>query len=384
MKKPKLVRITTVPISLNLLIRGQMAFMQEKGFDVYTASADGPEIAELTSREKVPHKIVKMTRKITPAADARALWSLVHWFRSLKPDIVHSHTPKAGLLAMTAARIAGVPHRLHTVAGMPLMEASGAKRALLEKAESMTYACSTRIYPNSHNLKKFIEENFGMNNAKMKVLGAGSSNGIDTDYFSKTDVITREAREIRKNYNIPEDDIVFTFVGRIVRDKGINELVAAFRNISQENENVRLMLVGPFEDHLDPVSDETRNEIKSNSSIITTGFQSDIRPFLAASDIFVFPSYREGFPNVVLQASCMELCCIVSDINGCNEIVQNGENGIIVSPKNTVQLQEVMDRLAEDADFRKVCGQEARKRVVENYRQDVLWENIYQEYASLL
>ncbi len=384
MKKPKLVRITTVPISLNLLIRGQMKFMREKGFEVYTASAEGPEIDELTTREGVPHKIFPLTRKITPLTDTRALWELVRWFREVQPDIVHSHTPKAGLIAMMAARMAGVPHRLHTVAGMPLMESSGAKRAILERVEALTYACSTRVYPNSYNLKEFIQANFSVSPDKIKVLGAGSSNGIDTSWFERTPDIEVRARQIRQQYDIPENAPVFCFIGRIVQDKGINELTAAFREVIKSEPSARLLLVGPFEDHLDPVTIETRKEITNNPAIITTGFQSDIRPFLAASNVFVFPSYREGFPNVVLQASCMELPCIVSNINGCNEIIEDGVNGRIIPPKESAPLARAMVELLENANLRCRWGGAARSRVVMDFEQSVLWEKIHNEYLSLL
>ncbi len=384
MSKPKLVRITTVPISLNLLIRGQMKYMKEHGFEVYTASSDGPEIPELTEREGVPHKAFSLTRKITPVTDTGTLYAMTRWFRDLKPDIVHSHTPKAGLLAMMAARMAGVPHRLHTVAGMPLMESTGAKRKILERAEALTYACATRVYPNSNNLKAFIEDNFSVAADKIKVIGAGSSNGIDTAHFERTEIIENEAADVRRRYQIAKDDLVFGFVGRIVRDKGINELVQAFTGVLEKEPHAWLFLVGPFEDHLDPVSEETRERIRTNPRIVTTGFQKDIRPFLAACDVFVFPSYREGFPNVVLQAACMELPCIVSDINGCNEIITDGESGKIVPAKDSVALALAMEELAVNANLRCRLAGKAHSEVVRKYEQSVLWEKLRKEYLSLL
>lgn len=384
MKKPKLVRVTTVPISLNLLIRGQMNYMREQGFEVFTASADGPEIADLTSREGVPHKTFPLTRKITPVTDTRALIKMTRWFRELKPDIVHSHTPKAGIIAMMAARLAGVPHRLHTVAGMPLMETSGLKRVVLERVEALTYACATRVYPNSYNLKTFIEENFSLPADKLHVIGQGSSNGIDSKYFERSEKLDQAGRKVREEYGIDDDAVVFCFVGRIVRDKGINELVEAFVQVLEHQPGAILMLVGPFEDDLDPVSPETRKHINEHPDIITTGFQSDIRPFLAASNVFVFPSYREGFPNVVLQAACMELPCIVTDINGCNEIVEDDVTGSIVPPKQMEPLAGAMKELAENATLRCRWSGALRQRVVQNFEQVRFWENLRNEYLTLL
>lgn len=384
MDKGKLVRITTVPISLNLLIAGQMKYMSDHGFQVFTASADGPEIAELTRREGVPHKKFPLTRKITPLTDLLALWQLVVWFRKLKPDIVHTHTPKAGLLGMMAARIAGVPHRLHTVAGMPLMEKTGMTRTILEYAEALTYKCATRVLPNSHSLGDFITREFNIDTRKLKVIGKGSSNGIDTTHFKRTEEMESQAAEIRQKYHLPATGPVFCFVGRIVQDKGINELIEAFSHLSKTQPDARLLLVGLFEDDLDPVLPSTRSVIKANERIITPGFQRDIRPFLAASDVFVFPSYREGFPNVVLQAACMGLPCIVSDINGCNEIIQHMESGLVVPPKDAQALESAMVTLAKDADLRETFGNEARKNVVRDFEQSTLWEQLYNEYLSLL
>jgi glycosyltransferase involved in cell wall biosynthesis len=384
MKKPKLVRITTVPISLNLLIRGQMKFMREKGFEVLTASADGPEIAEVTEREGVSHTLFPMTRKITPYTDTKALWQLTSWFREVRPDIVHSHTPKAGLLAMTAARLAGVPHRLHTVAGMPLMETTGVKRSILNLTESQTYRFATRVYPNSSALRDFIAAEFPSAIPKLKVIGKGSSNGIDTSHFQRTPEVLAEADSIRKKYHLTDNRPVFCFVGRMVRDKGINELIAAFLKVLKKTPSARLLLVGPYEHDLDPLLPETHQEIQRNDAIITAGFQKDIRPFLAASDIFVFPSYREGFPNVVLQASCMRLPCIVTDINGCNELITDGENGLIVPPKDAEALENAMHTLAEHSELREAYGKEARERVVADYEQAAIWEQLYEEYNALL
>jgi len=384
MKPLKLVRITTVPISLDLLLRGQLKFMKEQGFEVLTASADGPEIPVFIKREGVAHKIFPLTRKITPFIDMKAVVSLKNWLKDVNPDIVHTHTPKAGLIGMMAALWAGVPHRLHTVAGMPLMEETGAKRKILEAAERVTYACATNVYPNSFNLKSFIEENITVDSDKLKVIGRGSSNGIDTDFFSSKSGIRKSAETLRKGLGIRETDIVFCFVGRIVKDKGINELVRAFAELKKEISNIHLVLVGPFEDDLDPVAPATKDTIQTDKRIHSVGFQEDIRPYLAISDVFTFPSYREGFPNVVLQAACMELPLIVSDINGCNEIVDHDETGLIIPPKDGKSLFEAMHILATDADRRERLGREARKSVVKNYSQNAIWTALLEEYRSLL
>jgi glycosyltransferase involved in cell wall biosynthesis len=358
--------------------------MKEQGFEVYTASADGPEIPSFTEREGVPHKTFPLTRKITPFIDMRAVFAIKSWLKEIQPDIVHTHTPKAGLIGMMAATWAGVPHRLHTVAGMPLMEETGTKRRILEAAERVTYAFANRVYPNSYNLKDFIQQNIPVDQEKLKVIGQGSSNGIDTDYFSSSEYIRKEARTLRKGLRIGENDIVFCFVGRVVKDKGINELIRAFLDLKKEISNIHLVMVGPYEEDLDPVKRETRAAIEEDHHIHGVGFQSDIRPYLAMSDVFTFPSYREGFPNVVLQAACFELPLIVTDINGCNEIVEHDETGLIIPPKNEKALFETMYYLATESKHRKRLGEAARRLVVKNYSQAKVWQALLDEYNSLL
>jgi glycosyltransferase involved in cell wall biosynthesis len=393
--KPRLLRITTVPISLKLLLRGQVNYFQKKGFEVLTVSAGGSEVNELLT-EGIPHQLVPMTRKITPIQDLICLWKLIRVIHTFKPDIVHTHTPKAGLLGMIAAWLCRVPARFHTVAGLPLMESKGFKRSLLKVTERITYYCAHRVYPNSKGLLEFIVNEFQISDSnyqtgvdssskdsKFQIIGRGSSNGIDTLHFFRTPELLEEARAIRVRYQIPEGTIVFSFVGRIVRDKGIVELVEAFKRIST-SQDVRLMLVGSFEQDLDPLPDKMIQFINDSRLVIKAGFQPDVRPWLLASDAFVFPSYREGFPNVVMQAACLEIPSIVSDINGCNEIIEDKVSGLIVPPKNVHVLFDAMLMLAKEKDKRLLFGSKARQFVIDNFDQQHVWEEIYKEYTGYL
>lgn len=378
--KPRLLRITTVPISLKLLLRGQLEFMQEQGFEVLAVSASGPETAYITSRG-IQHKVIEMTRKITPVQDIVSLIKLVALILEFRPDIVHTHTPKAGLLGMMAAWICRVPTRFHTVAGLPLMEATGLKRKLLLFTEQITYACSTAVYPNSQGLLDFIKSNVPAGRKKSAVIGKGSSNGIDSTFFSASESVKKEAAVVRSQHSIRADETVFCFVGRIVRDKGIDELVEAFERIDG-NIPARLLLVGPFEDDLDPVSAKTRNSIENNERIITLGYQNDVRPAMAASDVFVFPSYREGFPNVVMQACCLQLPSIVSNINGCNEIIKDQVTGLIIPVKNADSVYQAMKFMTDNSESRRDFAARARKFVVENFDQQYLWNLLLAEYKK--
>lgn len=382
MQKPKLIRITTVPLSLEKLLEGQLSFMKDH-FEVIAVSSDKERLKRFGKKEGLRVFNVELTRKITPLKDLKALYKLYRFFKEEKPDIVHTHTPKAGIIGMTAAYFARVPIRLHTVAGLPLMEASGMKRFILNSVERATYRYATKVYPNSRGLMEFIlKEKFTKPN-KLKIIGSGSSNGIDTRYFSPAHFSEDELKQKRAELKIPEADFVFVFVGRIVRDKGVNELVSAFSRLRDKYSDVSLLLVGPFENDLDPLLPVTNFEIEKNEKIICTGFVSDVRPYFALSDVLAFPSYREGFPNVVMQACAMEIPAIVSDINGCNEIVTNGENGRIIPVKDSEALLAAMQKMIEDDNLYKKIKGNSRKRIKTEFEQKEIWSLLLKEYNSL-
>ena len=384
----KLIRITTVPLSLKVLLKGQLRFMASNGFDVKGVSSEGEELREVHENEGIAVEAITMSRKITPFQDLKSLWEMWNFLRKEKPQIVHTHTPKAGIIGMLAARLAGVPHRLHTVAGLPLMEATGTKRKILNFVEKLTYSSATRVYPNSKGLYDFILQNNFTQSNKLKIIANGSSNGIETTFFSPDQVTELERVTLREKLNIQPDDFVFVFVGRIVSDKGINELIKAFSQLQAVENNeptgIKLLLVGGLENDLDPLNPETLAEINQNKDIISVGFQQDVRSFFAIADTLVFPSYREGFPNVVMQAGAMGLPSIVSDINGCNEIIVEGKNGLIIPPKNVEKLKEKMLTLAKDKNLYTRLKGNSRRMIENRYEQSVVWNALLEEYEGLL
>jgi glycosyltransferase involved in cell wall biosynthesis len=383
----KLIRITTVPISLKVLLKGQLHFMSSKGFYVLGVAAPGKDLDEVSQAEGIQIHPVPMTRTISPFADLMSLWNFYNFCKKQKPAIVHSHTPKAGIIGMLGAKLAGVPVRLHTVAGMPLMEATGIKRKVLDFVEKLTYRAATKVYPNSRGLYDFILDHNFTQKDKLAVLANGSSNGIDTSFFSQAHFTEADKENLRKSLGIHEKDFLFIFVGRLVGDKGLNELISAFVNLSKSTaatKPVKLLLVGPFESELDPLNQKTLVEIKNNLNIISVGFQKDIRPYMAISDALVFPSYREGFPNVVMQAGAMGLPSIVSDINGCNEIIIEGKNGTIIPVKSAVAIQTAMMRFINDISFFNHLKLNARTMIADRYEQHVVWQAILMEYNTLL
>ncbi|WP_445738579.1 glycosyltransferase family 4 protein [Mariniflexile sp.] len=381
--KKKIIRITTVPMSLIGLLGGQLRYMSTY-FSILGVASRGSknELSSLQKLEGVPTYAIEMTRKITPIKDLVAVYKLYKLFKKERPFIVHSHTPKAGTLSMLAAKLAGVPHRLHTIAGLPLLEATGFKRTVLNTVEKITYACATKIYPNSHGLKHIILEHKFTSNDKLKVIAEGSSNGIDTDRFNPEKFDNEDKnRTLKKSLNIHEEDFVFVFVGRLVSDKGVNELIEAFNKISGTHKNTKLLLLGDYENELDPLFEDTLNSISKNKQIVSTGWVHDVCPYFAISNVLTFPSYREGFPNVVMQAGAMGLPCIVTDINGCNEIIIEGKNGTIIPVKNKdILYDKMLNMLLGHIRFDPgIC----RNLIVSRYQREVVWKALLEEYNHL-
>ena len=249
----------------------------------------------------------------------------------------------------------------------------------------MTYRFATKVYPNSRGLYDFIINENLAKSKKLKIIGQGSSNGIDTQYFNPT--LFRSTRNVlRQDLNIPTNSFVFVFIGRLVGDKGINELCAAFTKLNSQSGNQvsKLLLVGPLETELDPLKSETLQAIEENPNIIAVGYQNDVRPYFATSDALVFPSYREGFPNVVMQAGAMGLPSIVTDINGCNEIIIPELNGLIIPPKNTQALAKTMQLLMEDSKLYQQLKSNARKQITNRFEQQKIWDALLEEYQTLI
>ena len=374
----KVIRACTVPQSIGFVV-GMIPDLT-KEYEVGVLSSPGEEWAMLDKYgDAVKRLEVPMERHISPLRDLRSLWRLVRVFRRERPDMVHSMTPKAGLLCMLAAWITRVPVRVHMFTGLVFPTATGLKRRILMATDRLTCACATHVLPEGEGVKRDLLDN-GITRKPIKVLGYGNCRGIDLDRFDPTlPEVQAEAAKLRK----PE---VFTFIaiGRLVGDKGINELVAAFSRLNRELPATRLILVGPQEKELDPLSPATLSEIESNPAIEAVGNQADVRPWLIAADCHVLASYREGFPNVVIEAGAMGLPQIVTDINGANEIIINGRNGVIVPPKNADAIHASMSRMATDPAFRSVLAANARSLIASRYEQTYVRRCLYDFYHEIL
>lgn len=380
MKKIKLFRTSTVPVSLNVLLKGQLNFLNQY-FEVTAISGEGEALDEVHSREKVKIHALEMERKISPIKDFISLVKLYWYFRKEKPQIIHSITPKAGLLTMLAGKLAGVPIRMHTFTGLIFPSKTGLMQKLLISMDRLLCWSATHIYPEGKGVKKDLEA-FKITKKPLKIIANGNVNGIDLEYFTSLQITEEQKQDLRKELRISTDDFVFIFVGRLVGDKGINELVKAFSELNTPK--IKLILVGGEERELDPLKPETIAEIERNENIYSVGFQKDVRPYFAVSDALVFPSCREGFPNVVMQAGAMGLPSIVSNINGCNEIIVDGENGLIVPVKSVVDLTNAMQKILDNSELYAKLQANSRRMIEERYEQSVVWNALLEEYRLLL
>jgi len=371
-------------MALRYLLPGQMRFMAAQGFDVLMISADGKELPEVIEMEQCRHQIVPMTRKITPFADLQCLFQLIKIFRKEKPDIVHTHTPKAGLLGMLAARFCGVQVRIHTVAGLPLMVEKGFKYRVLKLIEKLTYAAANQVWPNSNSLMQFISKQKLCKESKLSIISKGSTNGIDVNRFSKENLDKNQISAISQQIGYTEEHIYLLCIGRLVKDKGIVELVNVFKQLHQSDQNLRLILVGSFEALLDPLPQNILNEISVNPSIIHINWSNQVEYFMYLADLFVFPSHREGFPNVLLQAGAMGLPVICSHITGNIDLVTNNETGLIFESANEQQLLKLLQYALLHPQHMQVMAKNLQLQVRQNYRQEYIWENMLQAYKSLV
>ncbi|WP_246008697.1 glycosyltransferase family 4 protein [Chryseobacterium lactis] len=376
----KIIRVSTVPLSLNVLLKGQLAFLN-KYFDIIAVSGKGKHLDIVKEREKIKVVPVEMERKISLFKDFISLVNLYKTFKKEKPEIIHSITPKAGLLSMLAGKMAGVPIRMHTFTGLIFPTHTGAMQKLLIYMDRLLCMAATHVYPEGKGVESDLKT-YKITNKPLKIIANGNVNGIDLQHYHIGSFTADSNDNLRKELNIDSKDFIFIFIGRLVKDKGINELVKVFSEYKREN--VKLLLVGPFEDDLDPLKKETYVEIENNSNIICVGFQKDVRPYFAISNALVFPSYREGFPNVVMQAGAMGLPAIVTDINGCNEIIKNEENGLIIQVKNEEEIKRAMERMVNDQELYLKMKGKARQMIEDRYDQVFVWNELLEEYNLLL
>lgn len=376
-----IVHVMTAPVSLSFLA-GQVAYMREAGFTVYAITSSGPELADFGAREGVTVLAVEMPRRITPLQDLVALWRLWRALRRIRPGIVHAHTPKGGLLGMIAAWLARVPVRVYHLRGLPFVTATGLRRRLLRATERISCGLAHRILAVSGSMRTIaIEEGF-CGGEKIKVLLGGSGNGVDaTGRFVPQPQAVRLER--RSRLGIPADALVIGFVGRLVRDKGVIELAGAWSHLREIFPGLHLVLSGSI-DREDAAPADLLARLRADPRVHLTGHSRDMPGLYAAMDVVALPTYREGFPNVALEAAAMGLPIVVTRVPGCVDAVVDGVTGTFVPPREPRALEVALRRYLDEPALRRRHGEAGRRRVLAEFRREAIWEALASEYRGLL
>lgn len=383
-KKIKICRMTTIPMSLAILMDGQLEHMGGQGLDVTALSSPGEWLKLIENERGIKSIAVPMTRTVSIIPDFVSLWRLYKIFRREHFDIVHSHTPKAGLLGMIAAWLARVPIRMHTFAGTPTEDIRGLKWDIVRWTDHVTALFATECLTVSHSIQDILINRGVCSKGKLEVLLSGSSNGVDLDRFclnSKTEI---RGLELRKKLGIPEGSPVILFVGRVVGDKGVAELVEACRIIFKRHDDTHLVLVGPWEPELDPLPAETVRAIKNDPRIHSVGFQMDVEAYIAMSTLMAVPTYREGFPNVFIQAAAMKRPVVATRIPGVINAVNDGVNGILVPPRDVESLVTALERLLGDCELRRSMGEAGREFVEKYFDRRIIWAALENKYRNAI
>lgn len=375
--KSKIIRAFTISWSMDF-VTGMLPDLQKK-YEVVLLSSPGPELDDAETQYGVRGVRIPMERQISLFHDVVSLLRLIITFIKERPAMVHSMTPKAGLLCMVAAWLTRVPVRVHTFTGLVFPTATGLKRRILMFTDAITCACATHVIPEGEGVMADLR-NYGITKKPMKVLGYGNIKGVDMMHFSRRPEVMELAQKLKK-----EGMFTFLFVGRVVGDKGINELCKAMEKLSGFAP-VRLLLIGPYEDDLDPISQESKEIIENNMAIEYVGgkYGDELLAYYAAADCFVFPSYREGFPNTVMEAGAMGLPSIVTDINGSREIIVEGENGVIIPSRDENALFKAMLEMVRNKKNREYMAGKARGMIASRFEQNFVQKCLLDFYDEIL
>ena len=379
MDKNKFFIVTTIPASLNFF-KGQCALLNQY-FEVSVVSSQREKLELFGFSEGVRTHCISMKRPISLFYDLISLCQFVFLFLRERPKVVHGNTPKASLLSMLAAKVTGVPVRIYMCHGLRYQGSCGFMRKLLMSMERLSCLCATEVLCVSEGVRETLIEDKICSSSKCRVILHGSANGIDLNLFDPDKV---DISGLRAQIGIPDTDFVFLFVGRIVKDKGINELVGAFNRLSKEYMNISLLLVGAEEKNLNPISMEASLVIKENPKIFAVGSKENVKPYMLLSDAFVLPSYREGFGMVLIEAGALSKPCITTDIIGCNEIILPGENGVIIPSKDEEALYQAMENFLLHPEEVQRMAEKARPLIASRYDQKMVWRALLKEYKRII
>lgn len=364
-------------------MRGQLQYLQRNGFDVTVICSPGNWVDSVGRMENVRIIRLPMAREIAPLKDLVSLWRLWRTMRALRPTITNVGTPKAGLLGGCAAWLNGVPCRFYTLRGLRFETLGGLRRWLVVLAERIACCFAHRVICVSQSLRdKAIA--FGVTNEEQTVVfGSGSSNGVDASRFEPTPERLRQAAELRRSLRIPAQAPVLGFVGRLTHDKGVADLVETFLHLVDEFPELRLLLLGPFEE-ADLPDAGTRRRLERHPQMILTGQVLDSAPYYPLMDIVALPSHREGFPNVVLEAHAAGKPVVAARATGTVDAVIDGETGLLFPPGDVAALTIALQRLLRDKSLASELGRAGQERIKREFRQEIIWDSLSEEYERLM
>jgi len=378
----KVMHAVTVPQSLKLM-RGQLAYLKRQGYEVGALSSEGDYIKEYEAYEDVKVLTVNMEREISLVQDFKSLVACIRLIRKERPDIINTGTPKAGLIVTLAAFICRVPIRIYNVLGLRMETTSGLKRQILLTAEKIAAAAATDVLSVSSSLKEQLVELGIAPEEKIRIFGKGSYNGFNLESFKQTEQLMKEIEELRNSYGLTNEHTVLGYVGRLTKDKGIEELLESFLQLHEKNSEMRLLVVGEFETG-DPVSSQTYEEINNNPHIIYINYQQNPIPFYFLMDVFVFLTKREGFGNVSLEASLAGVPVLAADVTGAKDTVIPGETGLLVNPTDIKDITEKIAYLVANPELRKQLGANGKKWGEEHFGNEQIWGEMDSFYQQLL
>ena len=380
----RLVYITTVPITLNFIKGGLARYVKARGIEFHALSSPGEELDRFGAGEGVPVHAIGMSRRITPLRDLGALFELWRRLRRIGPEIVHAGTAKGGLLGIIGAWLARVPVRIHCIHGIGFVTATGYKRILLRCSDKVSCLLAHQVLCASHSIRQIAVEEGVCPSAKAKVLLHGSFSGVDAGgRFNPARFGEIARRDTRAQYGIPDDALVVSFVGRIVRDKGLVELVGAWKMLRERFTTLHLLVAGPFEPQ-DPVPPDVKQAMRNDPRVHLPGFVDDVPRVYAITDVLALPTYREGFGQVIIEASAMEVPVVATRIPGCVDSVQDGVTGTLVPPRDAQALADAIQMYLNDPDLRREHGRAGRERALRDFRPETIWAATYEEYVRLL
>lgn len=382
-RRLRLCRISAVPWIFHTLLREQLRTAVAQGFDLTLVSSPESELDEIASDIGANKHSIFMERAPSPIADLCSLFRLWRFLKREKFDIVHSTTPKGGLLSAIASTMARVPVRLHTFTGQPWVELAGWRRGIPRACDQITALLATKVYADSASQKKFLINEGVVQAEKIEVIGPGSISGVDLHRFSFKKWGGDRRTQTRSEAGIPTEALVIVFVGRVTRDKGIVELVTAFSQLAKGNPRLHLMLVGPLEPERDPLPPKVLETIKNHPHIHAVGFTPAPEKFLGAADIFCLPSYREGFGSVVIEAAALGLPAVVTRIIGLVDAVEEDVTARMVPPKDVAALAKALKELAESHDLRASLGAAGRRRVAKYFDASLINKSVTLEYFNI-